>query len=892
MSEKNKFLFSVVIPVYNVEQYLAETIESVLAQDIGFRENIQIILVNDGSPDNSEEICLKYKEQYPDNIIYVRQENAGVSAARNTGMKYIEGKYVNFLDSDDKWNPDAFKTVWNFFEEHEDEIDVVACRLRYFEASSGCGHPLNFKFNKDRVISTEYDYQCIQMHMASCFIRREALKYKFDVQLKYGEDSLLINQLILQKQKYGVLRSVDYMYRKRENANSALDTCQERVEFYETTLTHFHDVILSFAKELWGTVPYYVQYLIMYDFQWRVKRPIPEGILTETEAEIYTKHIKSIIKNIDDFIIAEQKNIWVEHKVYALTLKYGYDIREQFVQRQGALYFNNIRLLSLNNPSLVRMEEVKVYKDHIHLEGFINSVLKSDDYEIYCQDGENRIIPFKECYEYGKKPKNCVEGIYYYEKYFKTDIPFDGQKTVVKVFIVYKKSFPVEVDFNFTPNCTMNKNCKNSYLRTNGFLVQYSGHALQVEKDDGKKYRKIEKKLISELWSSKSKWSAIYRRLYRFMSKFIKKEIWLISDRPYKAGDNGEAFFRYMQTVDNKNLKTYFVLEKSSEDYEKMKSVGKVVPYGSLKYKMLSLFCTNIISSQASDYIVNPFGMYKKYLVDLYHFNFTFLQHGITKDDISDWLNRASKNIKVFVTAGKPEYDSIVQGDYYYGEQVVKLTGFPRYDTLFRMNQNRKKKVLLIPTWRNSLKQCVDPKTDESVYYDGFKDSDYFKFYDALINDERLLDCMREHGYEGLFCMHPLFTKQSIDFHANDVFKVNDGYVDYQKEFSEGALLVTDYSSVFFDFAYLKKPVVYSQFDKDIFFGGEHSYKKGYFSYEDDGFGPVCYNLESTVDAVIKEIEHDCQNEEKYIRRIEAFYPYFDENNCQRVYEAILNIPE
>ena len=109
-----KYKFSVVIPIYNTEQYLEETVESVINQTFGFEKNIQIIFVNDGSKDNSKEICLRYKEKYPNNIIYVEQKNAGVSSARNNGMNYIEGEYVNFLDSDDKWDKEAFKEIYKF----------------------------------------------------------------------------------------------------------------------------------------------------------------------------------------------------------------------------------------------------------------------------------------------------------------------------------------------------------------------------------------------------------------------------------------------------------------------------------------------------------------------------------------------------------------------------------------------------------------------------------------------------------------------------------------------------------------------------------------------------------------------------------------------------------
>ena len=87
----------------------------------------------------------------------------------------------------------------------------------------------------------------------------------------------------------------------------------------------------------------------------------------------------------------------------------------------------------------------------------------------------------------------------------------------------------------------------------------------------------------------------------------------------------------------------------------------------------------------------------------------------------------------------------------------------------------------------------------------------------------------------------------------------------------------------------MKKPVIYTQFDRDEFFT-QHTYTQGYFSYEDDGFGPVCYNYDDTVNEIIKMIENDCKMEEKYIQRVENFYEYHDRNNCKRVYEEILKL--
>lgn len=140
-SIKRQFRFSVVMPVYKVEKYLTEAIDSVINQTIGFEENIQLILVNDGSPDKSGEICRSYAEKYPDNITYIEQSNQGVSVARNTGMKYIQGEYVNFLDSDDKWTEDAFELAEKYFRRYD--VNIIACRIKYFERVSGFKHPLD-----------------------------------------------------------------------------------------------------------------------------------------------------------------------------------------------------------------------------------------------------------------------------------------------------------------------------------------------------------------------------------------------------------------------------------------------------------------------------------------------------------------------------------------------------------------------------------------------------------------------------------------------------------------------------------------------------------------------------------------------------------------------------
>ena len=142
---KKQFKFSIIVSIYNVEKYIKEAIDSLINQTIGFEENVQLILVNDGSTDNSEEICLNYEKNYPKNIKTITKKNGGPSSARNCGLKYVDGEYVNFFDPDDILSENTLKHVYNFFKKHENEIDFVAMPIIMFGRKTG-EHLLNYKF--------------------------------------------------------------------------------------------------------------------------------------------------------------------------------------------------------------------------------------------------------------------------------------------------------------------------------------------------------------------------------------------------------------------------------------------------------------------------------------------------------------------------------------------------------------------------------------------------------------------------------------------------------------------------------------------------------------------------------------------------------------------------
>ena len=191
----NKFLFSVIISIYNTGRYLDDSIGSILNQTIGINQ-IQIILVNDGSIDETEKICLQYQKKFPKNIKYIKIEHSGVSVGRNIGLKYVEGEFINFLDSDDKWDSKAFQLVL-FFYRYYKKINIIGCRIKFFELYNSY-HPLDYKFTKTRVVNINKEYNCIQLSSSSSFFRYSLIKKeKFKPGIFNGEDTRFSNHLCL-----------------------------------------------------------------------------------------------------------------------------------------------------------------------------------------------------------------------------------------------------------------------------------------------------------------------------------------------------------------------------------------------------------------------------------------------------------------------------------------------------------------------------------------------------------------------------------------------------------------------------------------------------------------------------------------------------------------------
>lgn len=365
--------------------------------------------------------------------------------------------------------------------------------------------------------------------------------------------------------------------------------------------------------------------------------------------------------------------------------------------------------------------------------------------------------------------------------------------------------------------------------------------------------------------------------MFKFYNIVRKKKLWLICERENTASDNGYHFYKYLKEA-HPELNVFYAIDKKSNEYAKVKKYGNIIQYGGLKHWLYYLASNYKISTQKAG---NPapalFYVLHVYL-NLFN-NRIYLKHGIIKDD-AEWWHFKNTKYKMICCGAKKEYDFIKE-NFGYPEESVKYTGLARFDNLHDNDVNNKQ-ILIMPTWRNWLGR----NTNVFVKDEKIEDTLYFKKWNELLNSKKLIEFIEENNISLYFYPHNNMQKfiNSFDITSNNI-KIGSKKDDIQQLLKESSLMITDYSSVYMDFAYMRKPIIYYQFDKEEY--RKRQYQEGYFKYEQDGFGPVYIDSENVINNIINYVNSDYKVESKYLKRMKNFYPLYDNKNCERIYNDI-----
>lgn len=368
---------------------------------------------------------------------------------------------------------------------------------------------------------------------------------------------------------------------------------------------------------------------------------------------------------------------------------------------------------------------------------------------------------------------------------------------------------------------------------------------------------------------------------FKLINKIKKRTLYLICESPDTARDNGYHLYKFIRENYPQEY-CFYAINKKGSDFKRIEKYDNIIEYNSFKHWVYYLAANINISTQKSGnpnpplfYVLQVYGIWKNKRV--------FLQHGMVIND-APWLYYKETKFRLFLCSGNEEI-KFVQKKFGYPKENIVLTGLARYDKLEIKNPNSKQ-ILLMPTWR----EWIGTETNILNKTDKFIDTLYYKKYQSLINNSKLLKYLEIQNIKLYFYPHLNMQKFNDKFGSNskNVKIVSNEDIDIQELLISSSLMITDYSSVCMDFSYMRKPVIYYQFDQDEF--RKKQYDEGYFKYNKNGFGDCLYTENEVVDKIIEYVENNYKLEEKYDRRIENFYTYKDKNNCERIYKEILKI--
>ena len=244
---------SIVIPVYNVEKYLPECLDSVVNQTY---TNLQIILVDDGSTDNSGKICDEYAEK-DSRITVIHQENQGAGAAKNTGLELIKGDYFSIIDSDDYLEQNYYEKLVCFLQKYK--ADITQCNFYNLLVNEKIKRQLNFKYSNYKISnSKQYLFEMLYDWKYSVFwnkLFKTSLlnnSIRFPVSRKI-DDEFFTYKLICNAKKIINIDMPLYNYRMRKssvmNVNNNDELITDRIDCFIERMEYIKDMCPSLLKD-------------------------------------------------------------------------------------------------------------------------------------------------------------------------------------------------------------------------------------------------------------------------------------------------------------------------------------------------------------------------------------------------------------------------------------------------------------------------------------------------------------------------------------------------------------------------------------------------------------------------------------------------------------------
>lgn len=861
---------SVVIPVYNSEDYIEECVKSIRDQDYPNLNKVQVILINDGSKDNSLEICKQLQKTMTNlNIEIITGENQGISATRNKGIKMAKGRYILFLDSDDFISPNALSKLIGFFDEHYDEIDLVTYPMYEYNINKKKRKILQRYedyFHETRVYDLNIEYEAIQPTMNIMVKNYYNDNILFDENVSFNEDTLYNTQILMKKMRLGYVKEAQYIY--RIHSESTTSTKDNPLYSFNQYMYVFEKLFKTYRCDN-GYSPKYIQRLYLNVLRYRIEQDklLPYHLEGEEWNKAY-KRIVDSIKQIQNKTIIQFKQMDKYHKAYLIAIKNDdqVNISKSYDGKVYSINFENKILFNENKIEIV-YNRIKLRKDTLYILGYLKSpLLRYKEPEMYLKykidKEQEKKIELSE-----KTLTNRYKTNMEVAKFYKFEIELNIKEIKSFNFVVKIDGTEITTKSVFNAWSPLSLKLKNYKVYFGEYRLQFkpSEERFLIKKADKKLIKKDEKRNFIKYFSM-NKRIAIYRFLAIFLRK-EKKKIWIYYDRK-NVFDNGYEQFKHDIKYKD-GIKKYYILDGDIKDYKDKftrKERKNVIRFGSYKHKILYLNCNKILTSFSSLQEFCPF--HKKYIYykDILKYDLIYLQHGVLHANLLKMYGKEFTPIDKFVISSQFEKNNLIN-NYGYSKKDLICVGMPRLDKQLDTKEPENK-IIFAPSWRNYLIGKATNR-ERKIDVDKFVKSKYYKETMNFLTNSNLLKVLKDNNIILDYKLHPIFEPYEKCF--KDAISQNITVSIGGTDLSKCKAFITDFSSFQFDFVRLARPIIYFMPDLDEFNAGLHTYKKLDLKYE-DAFGNLCLTGEDLVKEIVKVINNNFRAEPIFKERMENFF--------------------
>ena len=930
------------------EEKVQKCFDSIFRTSGRSEDELQVILLDPSEKESAGESAGtvwpdKLQKEYPGSVLSVPVSGMEMAQAYNQGMEYAKGEYISFMLTSSFYGSDAWKHLLHVSVSEEKTKDfsesdknlLSLCPVFYDGKKTERIYPMvpsgsgmiNLH-SMDAVPDESASANGVQLVFFAYAVRRGwmgTLRFREELH-EEALTAMLLELLVKNEGRLFYDDSAQYVYTVPLEYDPAGCGLAEKKWWYLDSVRSFlSDFARRMKKKYPEGLPRYLQEVICYLIHVKLRCNLQgedKQMMTPQEVRAFWEICGEIFTVIDDDLLyhygEERKNqgenqTWPKLPRALRTAflrmkaeKQGYSM--QVDARDGmAVYFRGdapagektsaegMVLADLSKEAL-DIRVINYRAGNLEIDAFFEGTdfLREDSFELYGEIAGKSVkrVEIQHISVYGLL--KCF-GVTYARKYgVHLEVPVEelaGQGRKLTFYLSCGESLN-RLNLKFSGmNSRLLTYSQKAYWRFDHdrYMLTRTGKYLQVSESTAFGTIRHELLFDAALLAQKNRRMEAFtcvmvRFLYWIIRPFMKKRrIWITFDKLYKAGDNGEYMFRYCRDR-QEEIDCYYVINKDAIDRRRLEKLypGRILYANTWKTRLIALHAEVVLATHAgaSTYLGFP-GKLHKYFKDLYQSDNICIQHGLSIQKIAHFQNRLYANTKLYCCASPYEVQNISHPVYGYEPQMLKLTGLARYDGLKNKEQ---KQILITPTWRKNAVQTKGVGMTNS-HNDHFKEMPYFRIYNALINDPKLIECAREMGYKIIFLLHPAMSAQMEDYDQNGFVQIlpATGDMSYEKILTESSLMVTDYSGVQFDFAYQRKPLLYYH-PAEL----PPHYTEGGLIYDTMGVGPICTTHEEIISALCEYMREGCQMKEEYRERADRFFAYDDFHSAERIWQAVM----